>query len=86
MVKQERLWQSSRGCGEAADYVCGYRGALKACSQAQTRSNRSRRAGSENSTAVAMEAAIYQLWWRQRFSGCDGDSDSAVVVETAIQR
>ena len=68
------------------DYVCGYRGALKACSEAQTRSNRSRRAGSESSTAVAVEAAIYRLQQRQRFSGCSGGRRSALVVGTAIQR
>ena len=51
---------------------------------ADERSNRSRRAGSENSTAVAVEAAnisvaveaaIQRLQWRQRFSGCSGGNE-----------
>ena len=29
---------------------------------------------------------VQQLQWRQQYISCGGDSDSAVVMETAIQR
>ena len=64
VVKQQRLWRSSRGCGKAAEAVgkqqiiSGYRGALKACSEAQTR-------GQTEAGGLAVKT-VQQLQWRQQ--------------------
>ena len=72
-MKQQRLWRSSRGCGKAAEAVgkqqiiSGYRGALKACSEAQTRGQTENQEAAGGLALVA-EAVVKQqkLQWRQQ--------------------